>query len=113
MKKSIPVVPCSVPFPPATEEPDIPGQQGTTAFFPNLPRHHGASTYGIDKQRSPRSCSAHVDSCNKHYSGHPTLTPGVFTLYCPHGICYGFEVSHTVFGLDFTTPILTIDGLRF
>eukprot|EP00117_Sycon_ciliatum_P039971 scpid25894/ scgid5378/ len=51
-----------------------------------------ASTYGIDKQRSPRSCSAHVDSCNKHYSGHPTLTPGVFTLYCPHGICYGFEV---------------------
>ena len=24
--------------------------------------------------------------------GHPTLTPGIFTLYCQDGVCYGFEV---------------------
>ena len=24
--------------------------------------------------------------------GHPTPTPGIFTIYCPHGVCYGFEI---------------------
>ena len=30
--------------------------------------------------------------CKKKRSFHKSLTPGLFTLSCPHGICYGFEV---------------------
>ncbi len=29
--------------------------------------------------------------CSKIARGHPTLTPGIFTVFCPHGICYGFQ----------------------
>ncbi|XP_063419439.1 uncharacterized protein LOC134702470 [Mytilus trossulus] len=32
------------------------------------------------------------DVCSKLSKGHPSLLPGVFTLFCPHGICYGFQV---------------------
>ena len=31
------------------------------------------------------------DSCRKNAYGHPTLSPGVFTIFCMHGVCYGFE----------------------
>ena len=45
--------------------------------------------------------------------GHPTLTPGIFTVYCPHGICFGFEVMQRcesprvpfkIFTSRFSTP---------
>ena len=32
------------------------------------------------------------DSCRKNAYRHPTLSPGVFTLFCMHGVCYGFEI---------------------
>ena len=32
------------------------------------------------------------DSCRKKTKGHPSLSPGIFTVYCPHQICYGFSV---------------------
>ena len=30
--------------------------------------------------------------CRKYSHGHPSLSPGIFTVFCPHGICYGFQV---------------------
>ena len=33
-----------------------------------------------------------TDSSYKLSSSHPTLTPGIFTVYCPHSVCYGFEI---------------------
>ena len=33
-----------------------------------------------------------TDSCRKLWYGHPTLSPGIFTIYCQHGVCYGYEV---------------------
>ncbi len=29
---------------------------------------------------------------SKKSYGHPTVSPGIFMIYCPHGVCYGFEV---------------------
>ena len=30
--------------------------------------------------------------CGKESYGHPTISPGIFTIFCEHGICYGFEL---------------------
>ena len=35
------------------------------------------------------------DACRKYSSTHPTLTPGIFTIYCLHGVCCGFEVMRS------------------
>ena len=65
-----------------------PIRQSPWSFFPTLPVVRGAGSYNADC----RSPSADEDSCRKASYGHPHLTPGIFTIYCPHGICYGFEV---------------------
>ena len=31
---------------------------------------------------------SNVDECRKYPESHPVLTPGIFTIYCQHGICY-------------------------
>ena len=68
-----------------------PGEGGTISFFPAMPQRHGATTYFADRRRTQRAS----DACRKYFTGHPTLTPGVFTVFCQHGICYGFEVMTT------------------
>ena len=49
------------------------------AFFPSLPQVRSRNSYYVDKQHKQRSV------CTKNSSGHPTLLPGTFTLYCQHG----------------------------
>ena len=66
-------------------EPDIGSR---LSFFPNHPLVRGVGKYASDL----KLLSQEKDSCRKYATHHPTLTPGIFTLYCPHGICYGFEV---------------------
>ena len=48
------------------------------AFFPSLPVIRSRGTYAMDK-------SFQTKICTKHRTRHPTLLPGVFTLYCKHG----------------------------
>ena len=67
-------------YPPPTEEP--------LSFFPVLPRLHGDAAYRADGAVS----AADRDTCRKNSYGHPTLSPGIFTVYCEHGVCYGFEI---------------------
>ena len=49
------------------------------SYFPCLPKVRARGLYGIDahNRRAMR--------CTKQHSGHPTLLPGIFTIYCPHG----------------------------
>ncbi|XP_066910086.1 uncharacterized protein [Clytia hemisphaerica] len=54
--------------------------------FPNLPIRRSRGNFEQDKR------NLKYDSCRKNYKGHPNLTSGIFTIYCPHGICYGFQV---------------------
>jgi hypothetical protein len=64
------------------------------SFFPSLPIVQGTPEYAADHTNSSRTPDD-ADSCRKYSSSHPTLTPGIFTLYCPHAVCYGFEVMRS------------------
>ena len=65
------------------------------AHFPNLPRIRGIPAYSAD-QRTTHCAPEDQDACRKYSSSHPTLlTPGIFTIYCPHGVCCGFEVMRS------------------
>ena len=66
----------------------LPIQPSPWSFFPALPLVRGAGNYDADKKSPPSD----ADSCRKASYGHPHLTPGIFTIYCPHGVCYGFEI---------------------
>ena len=48
-------------------------------FFPKLLRVRVRRCYDADSDRK-------VVICTKRSTGHPTLTPGIFTMYCPHGL---------------------------
>ena len=62
-------------------------------FFPHLPLQTRKGKYGANKLLSKRKQTS--DSCRKDSDGHPSLSPGIFTIFCPHGICYGFEVMQS------------------
>ncbi len=87
-----------------------PQADGPLSFFPNLPQLHGDAVYIPDLANQ---ASTDSDSCRKNAYGHPTLSPGVFTIFCEHGVCYGFEIlkSHesprhpfSIFKTRFCTP---------
>ena len=67
----------------------LPVEEDEFSYFPNVPPLSGKGKYAAD---SRLNTSAHSDSCRKASYGHPSLSPGIFTVFCPHGICYGFEV---------------------
>ena len=58
------------------------------AYFPTLPIVRARGKYSIDKNYQL------ADSCRKTSSRHPTLLPGIFTLFCQHGnlIYTGYNV---------------------
>ncbi len=82
--------------PPSAEHYPPPNPANKFSYFPNLPQHHGSAVYKADKTAAPKPTHTHKgfesDGCRKHSYGHPTLSPGIFTIHCPHGVCYGFEV---------------------
>ena len=67
-------------YPPATDDP--------LSSFPRLPKCRGDASYEADKKLH----TLQTDDCRKASYGHPTLSLGIFTIYCEHGVCYGFEV---------------------
>ena len=84
------------------------------SFFPNLPKIRGTHCYSADQRSKGLE---DIDACRKYSWNHPTLTPGIFTIYCPHGVCCGFEVMEQhesprhpfeIFLSRFETPPTTI-----
>lgn len=51
------------------------------SFFPNLPRLRTRRTYEADKGTKEKICT-------KRGPGHPSLLPGMFTIFCQHGTLY-------------------------
>lgn len=49
------------------------------AYFPSLPKVRARGTFEADQHNNK------VIKCTKQSSGHPSLLPGIFTLFCPHG----------------------------
>ena len=79
-------VPNTMPQPSSSHY--LPPQEDPLSFFPNLPALVGKGNYAAD--HCTAKCTS--DECHKYPGFHPVLTPGIFTIYCRHGICYGFQV---------------------
>ncbi|XP_069105019.1 uncharacterized protein [Argopecten irradians] len=73
------------PFDTSTEVLDNGAVSENISHFPSLAIKRGRGSFSADKQIFKNQCS-------KSSTGHPSLLPGVFTLFCKHGVCYGFEV---------------------
>ena len=58
-------------------------------YFPTKPPFIGKAIYTADGKNRDIINRQH---CNKVYKKHPTLSPGVFTVLCEHGICHGFQL---------------------
>ena len=65
----------------------IASRYDSLAFFPTLPKQRERGRFEMDIK------TAKEDSCTKESHGHPTLTPGIFTIYCPHGEQISFTSS--------------------
>ncbi len=53
--------------------------------FSYLPNWPVINERGANKQDLIKSNKKKDLECTKDYRGHPTLMPGIFTLYCKHG----------------------------
>jgi len=50
------------------------------SFFPSLTKYRNRGIFPTDKERTK------TPHCEKNYRGHPSLLPGIFTMFCPHGM---------------------------
>lgn len=67
----------------------IPEKTDVSAFFPVLKKIRSRGLYTIDKIKNEAVV------CKKDATRHPTLLPGIFTAFCKHGICYGFQLMES------------------
>ena len=67
----------------------LPSDEDPLEFFPNLTSRRGRGKYELDAN------SAAEKVCNKFYRGHPKLTPGIFTLFCPHGMYFLIDLTRS------------------
>ena len=56
-------------------------------FMPSHPLCRGLPPFAADLERGNDE-----ERCNKYHRKHNRLTPGVFTLFCGHGVCLGFKL---------------------
>ena len=59
-------------------------QLRSLCYFPSLPRVRIRRCFEADTDRK-------TVVCTKKSSGHPSLLPGIFTIFCPHGL-YGIQL---------------------
>jgi len=55
----------------------------------SLPKLYNRGSFQMDKSGADQKV------CTKVAPKIKKLTPGVFTIHCPHGVCYGFELMKT------------------
>ncbi|XP_062341606.1 uncharacterized protein LOC134039632 [Osmerus eperlanus] len=69
-------------------------------YFPNLPPVRDRGTYTTDR------CKKEASDCRKTAGRHPNLIPGIFTLFCTHGVCLGFSIMEQVESVNVPFTIL-------
>ena len=52
--------------------------EDSLSYFPSLPQIRNRRHYEADVDTK-------VQLCTKKYDSHPSLSPGIFTLFSPHG----------------------------
>lgn len=60
------------------------GEDDELSYFPSLLKIRKRGFFVADK----KGLKVKDDMCTKFSKGHPSLLPGVFTLFCPHGKKY-------------------------
>ena len=63
------------------------------SYFPNLPRVRNRRSYEADKSTKEKICT-------KRGSGHPSLLPGIFTIFCQHGMMSFYPCNNLVLWLE-------------
>jgi hypothetical protein len=58
-------------------------------FMPAYPLVRGLPLFAADAASSREAAS-----CNKFSQRHNQLTPGIFTIFCPHEVCLGFKLMN-------------------
>eukprot|EP00112_Aurelia_sp_Birch-Aquarium-sp1_P011847 Seg249.10 transcript_id=Seg249.10/GoldUCD/mRNA.D3Y31 product="hypothetical protein" protein_id=Seg249.10/GoldUCD/D3Y31 len=71
--------------------PVVRNQEDPYSFFPTLPKYRERGLFSMDTEAT----TPDEKPCRKTHRGHPTLLPGIFTVYCPHGFNYGFKVMES------------------
>lgn len=64
---------------PETAPADTKSELEELAYFPSFPKVRARGMFNADCHQRK------VVKCTKQSSGHPSLLPGIFTLFCPHG----------------------------
>lgn len=64
-------------------------QEDILAFYPNLPKKYQRGTFTMDKTKSTQICS-------KRGTRHPSLLPGIFTVFCEHGMLTHHKIAYVV-----------------
>jgi hypothetical protein len=88
-------MPCHV------QEPDFvvlsPDPEEDFVCFPNLPLGRRIPDWGANGSKSEEEAR---ETCNKYSSRHPSRTPGIFCLFCPHGFSLGFALMQRQEGVS-------------
>ncbi|XP_041950489.1 uncharacterized protein LOC121711194 [Alosa sapidissima] len=71
-------------------------------FFPCLPLVRDRGLFDADGERE----QGRLTDCRKVGSRHPSLIPGIFTLFCKHGVCLGFSIMEQVESVNVPFSIL-------
>ncbi|XP_062376267.1 uncharacterized protein LOC134064364 [Sardina pilchardus] len=82
--------------------PAEPPQESALQYFPHLPMKRTRGRFLLDNGRT----EGPPDGCRKTIGHHSTLIPGIFTLFCVHGVCYGFAVMETSESVNIPFTIL-------
>ena len=72
------------------------------SFFPTLPPIRDRGHYAADKKQS----AVMPVRCSKVSSSHPSLLPGIFTIFCPHGECVAYMWFVMQLGVHCTVTVL-------
>ena len=64
--------------------------------YPGLHETRPFAGYGKGIRDHDAHYAKGAGTCSKHPSAHPTLLPGIFTVFCPHGVCLGSSLLATV-----------------
>ncbi|XP_028409484.1 uncharacterized protein LOC114532096 [Dendronephthya gigantea] len=85
----------------APQDDSVVNPSSLLANFPSLKPVRGRGTYAADKGKQ-----TFENPCTKKSGRHPTLLPGIFLIFCQHGINYGYSVMTTNESPDMPFTIL-------
>lgn len=64
-----------------------PDAETAHVYMPSFPLFRGLPAFAADSDRVSEE-----ERCSKFHRRHNRLTPGIFTIFCGHGVCLGFKL---------------------